>query len=61
MLNLCFFYPVAPAGHVVHSNASGKRNNDALFFMVRWDRYGFDKKCDGTGYAELAFFIQLNL
>jgi hypothetical protein len=26
-----------------------------LFFMLGWDRYGFDKKRAGTHYAELVF------
>jgi hypothetical protein len=39
-------------GHVVDSGAS---NVDALFFKLRWDRYGFDKKCTRTCYAELVF------
>jgi hypothetical protein len=42
-------------GHVVHSGASGPRNIDALFFMLGWDRYGFNKKHAGTRYAELVF------
>jgi hypothetical protein len=27
----------------------------ALFYMLRWDRYGFDKKHVRTHYAELVF------
>jgi hypothetical protein len=40
---------------MVHSSASGSRNVDALFFMLMWDRYGFDKKCTRTHYIELVF------
>jgi hypothetical protein len=47
--------PVGSAGHVVHYGAFGKRNIDALFFMLRWDRFRFNKKCVGTCYAELVF------
>jgi hypothetical protein len=46
---------VGSAGHVVHSTAFGVRNVDALFFMLEWDRYGYDKKRAGTCYAELVF------
>jgi hypothetical protein len=31
------------------------QNIDALFFVLRWDRYGLNKKCTGTHYAELLF------
>jgi hypothetical protein len=46
---------VGSAGHVVHSGVSGMGNTGALFFMLRWDRYGFHKKCSWTYYAELVF------
>jgi hypothetical protein len=32
-------------GHVVHSGGSG--NGDALFFMLGWDWYEFDKNAPG--------------
>jgi hypothetical protein len=39
----------------VHSSASGKRNVDALFFMLGWDWCGFQKKRVGASYIELLF------
>jgi hypothetical protein len=47
--------PVGSAGHVVHYGALGKRNVDALFFMLGWDRFRFNRKRVGTHYAELVF------
>jgi hypothetical protein len=41
--------------HVVHSGASGKRNVYALFFMLGWHRFGFNKKHEGSHYAKLVF------
>jgi hypothetical protein len=52
---LVFLHPVGSVGPVVHSSASGARNGDALFFKLRWDRYGYDKKRARTRYAELVF------
>jgi hypothetical protein len=43
----------------VHSGVSRARNVIALFFMLRSDWYGFDKKRSGTPYAELVFWHQL--
>jgi hypothetical protein len=39
----------------VHSDASGARNIDALFFMLGWDPYRLHKKRADTRYAELVF------
>jgi hypothetical protein len=39
----------------VHFGVSGERIIDTLFFELRWDRYGFDKKRFRTRYAELHF------
>jgi hypothetical protein len=43
----------------VHSDASGLRNIDELFFLLGWEWYRFDKKCVGTCYAELVFLHPL--
>jgi hypothetical protein len=52
---LAFLHPVGHVGHVVHSGASGAQNIDALFFMLGWDRYRFNKMHAGTCYAKLVF------
>jgi hypothetical protein len=54
-----FLYSVGYTGHVVHSGASGERNGDALFFMLRWDWYRFDRIRTGSRYAELVFLHPL--
>jgi hypothetical protein len=40
-------------GHVVHCSASRVQNLDTLFFLLRWDWYGFYKKRIGTHYTKL--------
>jgi hypothetical protein len=52
---------VGRVGHVLHFDASERRNVIALFFMLERDRYGFDKKRAGTHYAELVFFQPVDL
>jgi hypothetical protein len=42
-------------GHVVRFGMSEERIVNVLFFMLEWDRYGFDKKCFRTRYAKLVF------
>jgi hypothetical protein len=61
MSNSAFLHPVGYGGHVVHSDASGAWNVEALFFMLVWDRMGFHKKRNGTQYAEDVFCIRKDL
>jgi hypothetical protein len=39
--------------------ASRALNIDALFLMLWWDWYGYDKKCAGIHYAKLVFLHQV--
>jgi hypothetical protein len=50
-----FLHPVGSSGHIVHSSACGAQNIDALFFMLGWDHYVFNKMCVVTCYAEFVF------
>jgi hypothetical protein len=50
-----FFHPVGYEGRIVNSSESGQRHIDVLFFMLGWDRYGFNEKRNGTRYAKLLF------
>jgi hypothetical protein len=51
-VELVFLHLVGFVCHVVYSGAFEARNIDTLFFILRWDRYGFHKKRAGTYYAE---------
>jgi hypothetical protein len=55
---LLFSHPVGSVGHVVHSGASRVRNVDALFFMLQWDRYWFDKNAS-RHVVPILFFLHL--
>jgi hypothetical protein len=50
---ICFLHPVGSVGHVVHFGACRARNVNTLFFMLRWDWCGFNKKCVITSKDEL--------
>jgi hypothetical protein len=52
---LVFLHLAELAGHVVYFGVSGAPNVITLFFMLGWDRYGFDKKRVGAHYAKLVF------
>jgi hypothetical protein len=52
---LVFLYLIRSTGHGLHSSASGVRNIDAQFFMLGWDRCGFQEKRVGISYAKLVF------
>jgi hypothetical protein len=52
---LMFLHPVGSAGHVVYSSASGARNVNTIFFMLRWDWYGFHKKLLETRTMNFVF------
>jgi hypothetical protein len=50
-----YLHLVGTTGHVVHFDASGVQNIEALFFMLGWAWCGFHKKRVGTRYVELLF------
>jgi hypothetical protein len=58
--NFYFLHPLGSVGHVVLFGASGPRNVDALFFMLRWDRDTLHQPCglssDGIYGSPSAFW-----
>jgi hypothetical protein len=48
-----FLHLVGSAGHIIHSSAYGVPNVNALFFLLRWDRYELHKKRAETRYVKL--------
>jgi hypothetical protein len=54
---LVFLFPVRYVGHVVHCGTSGTRNIDALFFILRWDQCGFQKRARDTLCRTCVFAI----
>jgi hypothetical protein len=52
---LVFLHPVGSVGHIVHSDASGARNVEALFFMLGWAWCNFHERCTGTRYSKHVF------
>jgi hypothetical protein len=51
----CVLHLVGSLGHVVHYIASRTRIIDALFFLLWWDRYEFQKKPDVHVMPTLCF------
>jgi hypothetical protein len=58
---LVFLHLMGSVGHIRNSGASGQRNIDALFFILGWDRYGFNKKALGHFTLHLCFCLQWDL
>jgi hypothetical protein len=58
---LVFLHLVVYTGHVVRFGVTGTRNVIELFLNLGRDRYGFDKKSDGTRYVKLVFFQPVDL
>jgi hypothetical protein len=58
---LVFLHPLGCVSHVEHSGASGARNLYTLFFMVGWERYGYEKSVQGHVTLNLRFCIQWDL
>jgi hypothetical protein len=51
----CDFASCRICGSRCDSGASGVRNINSLHFMLRWNQYGFHKRCARARYAELVF------
>jgi hypothetical protein len=58
---LMFLHLVGSAGHVVHFGASRAQNVIALFFLLKKNRYGFNKMCVKHITLNLCFCIRWDL
>jgi hypothetical protein len=54
---LVFLPQVGSMGHVVHFGVFEARNIDALFFMLGWHPFGFNKNALGHTTPNLCFCI----
>jgi hypothetical protein len=58
---LVFLHPMGSASYVLHSGAFMALNVDTLFFMLGWDRYGFQKNTPGHVTSNFNFCIRWDL
>jgi hypothetical protein len=54
-----FLHLVGYAAHLVHSRAPEARNIEALFFILKWERYGFHRERTVTCYSKLVFLYPM--
>jgi hypothetical protein len=60
-VKLVYLHPVGSINHIVHYVVSEARNNDVLFFVLGWDRYGFAESVSGHVTSNLYFSIRWDL